>query len=121
MAKKRRRPRKKKPYTGKNRHHLLFQGRHWSNGMAKILRDNFIFMLDVKIHDELHNAILHDIPKPSPEALKLLYMAFCEQKEEITQLDIINASEWLQNACDEEPFHSCIKHQTDFLKKRLKK
>ena len=32
--KKRRKKRQKKPYTGQNRHHLLFQRRHWDSGKA---------------------------------------------------------------------------------------
>lgn len=122
MAKnRRRRPREKRTYTGQNHHHLLYQGRHWSNGMAKSLRNSFIYLLDVKIHDELHNAVLHDIPKPSPEALKLLYLAFLEQRQEIDQMDIVQAAEWLTMACDEEPYHSCMAHQAQFLKEKLKK
>lgn len=122
MAKnKRRRPRERRPYTGKNKHHLLFQCRHWSNGMARSLRNSFIYLLDVKIHDELHNAILHDIPKPSPEAMKTLYLAFEAQRQEIDQMDIVQAAEWLTMACDEEPYHSCMAHQAQFLKEKLKK
>lgn len=124
MSKKRkarRRTRQKRPYTGQNRHHLLFQGRHWNQGMAKILRDNFVYLLDVRIHDELHNAVLHDIPKPSPEALKALYLAFLEQRQEISQFDIVKAAEWLSKACAEEPYHSTMAHQAKFLKEKLKK
>lgn len=124
MSKKRkakRRTRQKRPYTGQNHHHLLFQGRHWNQDMAKTLRNSFIYLLDVKVHDELHNAVLHDIPKPSPEALKLLYLAFLEQRQEISQMDIVKAAEWLSEACKEEPYHSCMAHQAQFLKEKLKK
>ena len=120
MAKKKRK-RRRKQYTGKNRHHLLFQARYWSNGEAKILHDSFVYMLDVKIHDELHNAVIRNIEKPSELALLSVFNAFCEQRQEIERLDIISASEWLQNACSEEPFHSQMIVQTEFLKKRLKK
>lgn len=89
--------------------------------MAKILRDNFVYLLDVRIHDELHNAVLHDIPKPSPEALKPLYLAFLEQRQEIDQFDIVKAAEWLTMACNEEPYHSTMAHQAKFLKEKLKK
>ncbi len=89
--------------------------------MAKSLRNSFIYLLDVKIHDELHNAILHDIPKPSPEAMKALYLAFEAQRQEINQMDIVQAAEWLTMACGEEPYHSCMAHQAQFLKKKLKK
>lgn len=121
MAKKKRKKRNRKPYTGKNKHHLLFQARHWKNGKAKILHDHFVYMLDVKIHDELHNAVLKDVAKPSPDGILSIFNAFCEQRQEINQFNIIEALEWLQNACDEEPYHSQMQVQTLFIKERLKK
>ena len=111
----------KKPYTGQNRHHLLFQRRHWNNGRAKVLQQAFVYMLDVKIHDELHHAVLNDITKPSPEGISSIFNAFLEQEWEINQMDIVEAAEWLQNACDEEPFHSQMKRQAQFLRKKLRK
>lgn len=120
MAKSKRK-RKKKPYTGQNRHHLLFQARNWNTGKAKILRDSFVYMLDVKIHDELHNAVLRNIQKPSPGAVLSVFNAFCEQRCIIEHFDIIDALEWLENACDEEPFHSQMHRQTQFIKQKLKK
>ena len=89
--------------------------------MAKELRASFVYLLDVKIHNELHNAVLHDIPKPSPEALKALYLAFSEQRQEIDQFDIVKAAEWLTKACTDEPYHSYMAHQAKFLKEKLKK
>lgn len=121
MAKKKRKKRTRKPYTGKNRHHLLFQARYWSKGDAKILHNQFVYLLDVKIHDELHNAVLKNITKPSSDAIRSILNAFYEQRREIERLDIVGASEWLQNACVEEPFHSQMQVQTIFLKERLKK
>lgn len=118
---KRRRKRAKKPYLGKNRHHLLFQSRNWDCGKAKILKKSFVYLLDVKIHDELHNAIISNIPKPSPEGISAIYEAFLAEKQEIDRLDIIGASEWLTEACDEEPYHATMQLQTLFLQERLKK
>lgn len=89
--------------------------------MAKELRVSFVYLLDVKTHNELHNAVLHDIPKPSPEALKTLYLAFLDQRQEISQFDIVKAAEWLSEACTEEPYHSTMAHQAKFLKEKLKK
>ena len=117
---KKRRRRVKKPYLGKNRHHLLFQGRNWNYGKAKILKKSFVYMLDVKIHDELHNAIISNIPKPSPEGISRIYKAFQNERDEIARLDIIGASEWLTEACDEEPYHTTMQLQTLFLQERLK-
>ena len=119
--KKRRKKRQKKPYTGQNRHHLLFQRRHWNSGKAKTLHNAFVFLLDVKIHDELHHAIIKDVPRPSPDAIESILQAFYEQRQEINQMNICEASEWLQNACDEEPFRTTMQLQTLFLQERLKK
>lgn len=121
MAKKKRKKRARKPYTGHNRHHLLFQARYWSQGKAKILHDSFVYMLDVKIHDELHNAVLHNVPKPSAEGILSVFNAFQAQKQEIMQFDIIEAVEWLQNACDEEPYHSAMATQAKFFHEKLGK
>ncbi len=113
--------RKKATIAGQNRHHLLFQGRHWNAGMAKALRAAFVYRIDEKVHKELHDHVLNDVPKPPPEALKTLYMAFLEQNREIIQLDIINAIEWLIGHCDDAAFQSAMARQRDFLAKRLKK
>ena len=113
------RNKKRKAQTGRNRHHCLFQGRHWSSGMAKELRNYFVYYIPIGIHNELHNAIIYDVPKPPPEALKPLYLAFKDQKAEIDRLDIQNALEWLENACDYEPFQRAIRKQRDFLAKKL--
>ena len=122
MGKKRkRRIRRHGAYTGKNRHHLLFQRRHWDKGPERILHKKFVYMLDVKIHDELHNAIIKDIPKPSSKAILSILEAFQAQRQEISQMNIVEASEWLQNACDEEPYHTTMKLQTLFLRERLGK
>lgn len=121
MAKKKKRKQRRTPYTGQNRHHLLFQARHWNVGRAKILRNAFVRMLDVRIHDELHNRVLHDVPQPSAEAITSVFNAFLANEQEINQLGIVEAAEWLQNACDEEPFHSAMERQAHFLKEKLRK
>ena len=87
--------------------------------MAKELRTYFVYYIPIGIHNELHNAIIKDVPKPPPEALKPLYLAFKDQKAEIDRLDIQNALEWLENACAYEPFKRAIRKQRDFLAKKL--
>lgn len=117
--KKRRRNRQKAQPTGRNRHHLLFQGRHWNAGMAKELRAYFVYYIPISIHNELHNHLLHDVPKPPPDALKPLYLAWEEQKAEIDRLDAQNAAKWLETACDYEPFRIAMHKQAVFLEQRL--
>ena len=119
MSKKRRRNRQKAQPTGRNRHHLLFQGRFWNTGMAKELRAYFVYYIPISIHNELHNHLLHDVPKPPPEAMKPLYMAWKEQKAEIDRLDAQNAAKWLETACDYEPFKTAMRKQAEFLEQKL--
>lgn len=85
------------------------------------MRDNFVFWLDIDIHNELHNHIIHDIPKPSAGAILSILQAFQDQIDIIDQMDIVEAAEWLAAACDEEPFHACMQHQANFLREKLRK
>lgn len=120
MSKKRkRRNRQKTQPTGRNRHHLLFQGRHWNNGMAKELRNYFVYYIPISIHNELHNHLLHDVPKPPPEAMKPLHLAWKDQKGILDHFGIIEALEWLEKACDYEPFQMAMRKQRNFLEQKL--
>lgn len=83
--------------------------------MAKELRNYFVYYLPIGIHNELHNHIISNIPKPPPDALKTLYLAWNEQKAEIDHLDAKNAAEWLQKACDYAPFCEAMRKQAEFL------
>ena len=120
MSKKRkRRNRQKTQPTGRNRHHICFQGRHWDSGMAKELRNYFVCYIPISIHNELHNHLLHDVPKPPPEAMKPLYLALKEQKGILDHFGIIEALEWLEKACDYEPFQMAMRKQRNFLEQKL--
>lgn len=51
----------------KDYHHILFQGRHWKQGWAKVLRDHKYcggYIPQNTIHREIHSKI-HDIPTPN--------------------------------------------------------
>lgn len=120
MSKKRkRRNRQKTQPTGRNRHHICFQGRHWDSGMAKELRNYFVYYIPISIHNELHNHLLHDVPKPPPEAMEPLYLAWKEQKGILDHFEIIEALEWLETACDYEPFQMAMRKQRNFLEQKL--
>lgn len=120
MSKKRkRRNRQKTQPTGRNRHHICFQGRHWDSDMAKELRNYFVYYIPISIHNELHNHLLHDVPKPPPEAMKPLYLAWKEQKGILDHFGIIEALEWLEKACDYEPFQMAMRKQRNFLEQKL--
>jgi hypothetical protein len=48
-------------------HHILFQGRHWKQGWAKVLRDHKYcggYIPQNTLHREIHSKI-HDIPTPN--------------------------------------------------------
>ena len=68
--------------------------------MAKELRNYFVYYIPISIHNELHNHLLHDVPKPPPEAMKPLYLAWKEQKGILDHFGIIEALEWLEKACE---------------------
>lgn len=120
MSKKRkRRNRQRTQPTGRNRHHICFQERHWDSGMAKELRNYFVYYIPISIHNELHNHLLHDVPKPPPEAMKPLYLAWKEQKGILDHLGIIEALEWLEKVCDYEPFQMAMRKQRNFLEQKL--
>lgn len=48
-------------------HHILFQGRHWKCGWAKILREHpycGAYIPQATLHREIHSKI-HDVPTPN--------------------------------------------------------
>ena len=48
-------------------HHILFQGRHWKCGWAKVLREHEYckaYIPQATLHREIHSKI-HDIPTPN--------------------------------------------------------
>lgn len=104
---------------GQNRHHLIYQGRHFSSGYGKMLRAAFVYPLDINIHNELHNSILHDIPRPSNAEIKAMWIAYQESQETIAALNIVDACEWLMLACEDSAWRACMERQWRFLKNKL--
>lgn len=100
--------------------HLIFQGRHYSSNYGKVLRDIFVYPLDINIHNQLHNQILHDIPKPSDLELRKMWNKYQQDCEYIKNFDIIEACEWLMMACDDPAWQGCMKRQWLFLKSALR-
>lgn len=105
---------------GSDRHHLLFQARHWDKGCAKALREHFVYMLDVQVHRELHNAIIHDIPKPSEAETAELWKRYQQQKAWIDQMDILQACKWLGDNSNDPAFKACMERQESYLSAALK-
>jgi hypothetical protein len=100
--------------------HLIFQRKHFGDGYGYLLRQAFVFELDVDIHNELHKHILHDIPKPSEEQLKHAWEVYQANKWLIDQYDIMQATEWLMWACSDSAWRACMKRQLIYLKDNLK-
>lgn len=105
-----RRKKARKPET--NRHHLLFQRKHWDkNGYALAIRNHFIYEMRIDKHDYIH-ANLHDIPLPPAEDLDRIYRAMtCARIE-----SAYNACIWLANMSEFEPFKTCMLYQAELIK-----
>lgn len=98
-----------------NRHHLLFQGRHWNRGYAKLLRNVFIRELDIDIHNTLHNHILRDVPCPDGELLARAWADYRKEEAEVNQLDFVGACDWLIVHIDDLEFRIAIAKQRNFI------
>lgn len=119
MGRRGRRLRKKMRRGHTNKHHLIFQRCHFSSGYGFLLRQNFVYELDVDIHNALHHDILHDIPKPSELALHNAWKAYQANKTIIDMYDIVQAAEWLAYACDDPAWRACMLRQAIYLKDAL--
>ena len=78
--KKRRKRSRVVQYNEKDTHHLLFQGRHWKQGHAKLLREHPYFKVEIPkntLHRELHSK-LHDLPTPNGTECKFAYQLVLE-------------------------------------------
>ena len=111
--------RRKRFRKGYNRHHLIFQRKHYAKGYAKALREAFVYEIPIHIHDELHNTVLHDVPRPSDAEIKSMYLTYLAHKEVIDQADILTACEWLATACRDPAWRACMFRQYNFLKEKM--
>lgn len=75
MKKKHKKKRGRKWTTPTNYHHILFQGLHWQQGYAKLLREHPYMGKMVPaatLHAMIHSKI-HDVPRPNRDDLKRAY------------------------------------------------
>lgn len=80
-------------YNRKDFHHLLFQGRHWQQGYAKLLRQHPYmgkYIPQATLHREIH-AKIHDIPTPNGSECRIAYNEIC-RLEKLGEIDIVNDS-----------------------------
>lgn len=120
MGRKGRRLRKKQRAKHTNRHHLIFQKSSFSDGYGFLLRNAFIYELDIDIHNELHKIVIHDIPRPPEEQLKRAWEEYRLNRWTIAQFDILQACEWLLYACDDHAWRACMARQLAYLQEKLK-
>lgn len=104
---------------GNNRHHLLFQGRHWTTPYAKQLRTVMVREMPINIHNELHNRVLHDVPKPTEKLLETAWKDYQSQKTIIDTLGICQLILWLYDEIPDEAFRACMMVQYRFLSAKL--
>ena len=97
----------------------MFQRCHYGDGYGFLLRNAFKYELDVDLHNELHQKILHDIPRPPESQLKRAWEAYQANSWLIKQYDIMQACEWLMYACDDTAWRACMQRQLIFLKSNL--
>lgn len=105
--------------NGRNRHHLLFQGRHWTTRYAKLLRLAMVRTIPIRIHNQLHNVILHDVPKPAERLLETAYKDYLDQKTVIDSLNVCQLILWLYDEIPDEAFRACMMVQYRFLSEKL--
>ena len=119
MSKKKRRKRRyaqpNQCQKSTNRHHLLFQGRYWSKGYAKALREAFVFSIRIDLHNQLHNEVIHDVPRPSDQEIKRLLYLYHDQIDYTANMTIEQACAWLIVNTEDADFKRAIMIQYDFL------
>ena len=97
-----------------DRHHILWQKRHWGYGYAYLLRRSFVRTLDISLHRHIH-ARLADIPVPSGNLCKRAYLEYLAHKEAIDQYDAIRACAWLYVNIPDVAFRRAMQAQLDIL------
>lgn len=117
MAKKKKKKNRRihRQATGCNRHHILFQARHWTTPYAKQLRNVMNREIPIVIHNELHNEVLRDVPKPSEKLLETAWKAYQADKTTIDAFDIQKLILWLYDAIPDEAFRACMMIQYRFF------
>lgn len=75
--------------------------------------------LPISIHNELHNVILHDVPKPAEKLLETAYKDYLEQKTIIDTLGVCQLILWLYDEIPDEAFRACMMVQYRFLSEKL--
>lgn len=119
MSKRRKRKNRCGGASGSNTHHLLFRRKHWTTPYAKKLRRVMAREIPISVHNELHNEILRDVPRPAEMMLQIAYSDYLEEKEIIDTFGICQLIAWLCDEIPDEAFQACMMAQFRFLSERL--
>lgn len=117
MSKKKRRCRRTPSLAATDRHHICFQGRYWSCGYAKAIRNAFIRPVPIVWHRELHSK-LNTVPVPDSSLLKQAWSKYQANKVEIDSYDVARAAAWLYVNIPDEQFREAMQFQVDFFTTR---
>ena len=112
MSKKKRRCRT--PLSAKDRHHICYQGRYWSCGYAKAIRNAFIRPVPIVWHRELHSR-LSTVPVPDGALLKQAWLEYQENAEIIDTMGVCQAIAWLYAHIPDAEFRKAMQYQLDFF------
>lgn len=99
----------------RNLHHLLFQGRHWDYGYARLLRTSFVFSVQVYQHNLLHNEVLHDVPCPPEDVLAKAWRSYQAQREDVEHMNLLQSIGWLMSTVDDDEFRRAMVKQYCFF------
>lgn len=98
-----------------NQHHILFQGRYWKRGYARLLRNAFVREMDVDMHNSIHNRILRNVPRPDGRILAEAWSKYKLEEAEVDNLDFVGACDWLIANIDDLDFRIAIAKQRNFV------
>lgn len=113
MSKKKKR-RRTPPITATNRHHICYQGRYWSRGYAKAIRNAFVRPVPIAWHNELHSR-LNTVPVPDGALLKAAWLKYQENSAEIDSYGVARAAAWLYVNIPDPEFRKAMQFQVDFF------
>ena len=114
MSKKKRRCRKTPPLSAKDCHHICYQGRYWSCGYAKAIRNAFVRPVPVVWHRELHSR-LSTVPVPDGALLKQAWLEYQKNAEIIDSMGVCQAIAWLYVHIPDVEFRKAMQYQLDFF------
>ena len=114
MSKKKKRCRRTPPITATNRHHICYQGRYWSRGYAKAIRNAFIRPVPIVWHRELHSK-LSTVPVPDGSLLKQAWLEYQKDADTIDSMGVCQAIAWLYVHIPDAEFREAMQLQLDFF------